>query len=132
MLLRAREALVMQAEARYWGADGPAFGTLYLTSQRLIFERDAGRSKKTFLDCHLGEIVDAGVNRPPLGKRALYVVLPGWKGQFKLADPESWLAEVTRLRKPKQLKRVLLVRCERCGALNDELDPQCFECHAPL
>jgi len=132
MLLRAGETLILQAEARYWGADGPAFGTLHLTSQRLIFERDVGRSTQTFLDCGLDEIINIGVNRPPVGKLSLFVVLSKWKGQFKLADPQKWLEEVTRLKQPKNEKRVVLVRCERCGALNDELDPECFDCHAPL
>jgi hypothetical protein len=132
MLTRVGETLLLQGEARYWGADGPAFGTLYLTNRRIVFERDVGRTTQTFLDCGLDEIVQVGVNKPPLGKLALYVVLRAWKGQFRVADPKRWLEEVTRLKRQTDEKQVVLVRCGRCGALNDELDPQCFDCHSPL
>jgi hypothetical protein len=148
MLLRAGEAIVLQAGVRYWGADGPAFGTLYLTNQRLVFEQEAGgvltgSSTRTFLDCGFDEIVNIGLSKSPLGKLALRVELREWSGQFRLADPQRWLEEVTRLKAesrpqipggaPHIIERqVVKVRCRHCGALNIETDSQCFACHAPL
>jgi hypothetical protein len=148
MLLRAGEAIVLQAEARYWGADGPAFGTLYLTNQRLVFEQEAGgvltgSSTRTFLDCGFDEIVNVGLSKPLLSEPVLLVELSRWSGQFRLADPQRWLEEVARLKAeskpqipggaPHIIERqVVKVRCRHCGALNIETDSQCFACNAPM
>lgn len=156
MLLRAGETVVLREESQYFDIQGLNLGTLYLTNQRLVFEKKAGGGlfrgprESTLVDCTFDGIVNVSVHQPLLGGAALHVEFNSWDAQFTVADPHQWQQELARLKAslptrvgnppsmPQQVvqhtieRQVVKVRCRHCGTLNLETDRVCEACHAPL
>ncbi len=164
MLLSSGERLVLSEACESAGGQNRMVGTLYLTNFRLVFEVKEGggllRAPKevTMIDCPFGQILNAAVSKPVLGRPVLLVETGGTEWEFKVADPSRWEGEIARIRAtpvpslppapapstppppppPQEIVRdtiereVVKIRCQHCGALNSETDNECSACGAPL
>ena len=150
MLLHHGERLV-RSEYASLGRDAQpssesGAGVLYLTSDRVVFERARGRGKehRIVLEASLHAVRDVAVRRARIGRPKLVVDLGASRPSFDVLEPDGWaaaIAEAKRALPPPGAvtvathtveRQVVKVRCRFCGSLANEVDHRCPSCGAPL
>lgn len=154
MLLRPDERIVRTAfavlarECRPKGFRGP--GTLYLTSQRLVFEGPVsarfrgglvpGERSARIVDRPLRDVDNATVRSEPNDGPRLDVQFPDGHSVVEVLEPEAWARSILQAKRvfasPGAVAPILAgrpavrVRCRVCGNLVNNPDVPCPTCGA--
>jgi hypothetical protein len=155
MLLRRGETLlrseyaVLEDGIHPEASRGP--GVLYLTDQRIVFERGdrprrlrGERATSTVVNALLDDVHDVKVPRRRLAAPRLVVELTHGEPAFDVLDPAAWSQAIAAAKRatpgpePRVVERITIerqvvkVRCRFCGTLANESDVRCSSCGAPL
>ena len=154
MLLRSDERIVRTAfavlsrESRPKGFRGP--GTLYLTSQRVVFEGPVsprfrgglvpGERSARVIDRPLREIDNASVRSEPNDRPWLDVQFPDVHQLLDVLEPEAWARSILQAKRvfatPGVMAPILAgrpavrIRCRVCGNIVSAPDAPCPTCGA--
>jgi len=154
MLLRPDERIVRTAfavlsrESRPKGFRGP--GTLYLTSQRMVFEGPVsprfrgglvpGERSARVIDRPLREIDTASVRSDPNGRLWLDVQFPEGHQLLDVLEPEAWNRAILQAKRvfgapgfPAPIlapRAAVRPRCRVCGNFVSDPDASCPTCGA--